>query len=311
MHISKKSSTFAPAIKTTVTFMNKKIVIPVIVVLVLGIAALLFLFLQQRQEMNEVVELMEYEKSELQEEYEDLAIQFDGYQNVSIQNDSLQDLLSREQQRVQDLLEELRITKATNARRIAELKKELATVRAVMVEYVRQIDSLNATNQRLTAENQQYKQNNRQLEQHNQQLAQTNTQLTETVWRASLLELTACNLTTLNKDDRKTRIVSQIRKLQFDYTIGKNITCDPGMKTLYVRLIDPDGNLLGEDSTKLFPFENSDIPYTMAQTFEYAGEEFFGTIYWTVGEAPETGYYNADFFADGNLIGSFPFQIKK
>lgn len=291
--------------------MNKKIVIPVIVVLVLGIAALLFLFLRQRQEMNEVVELMEYEKSELQEEYEDLAIQFDGYKNVSIQNDSLQDLLSREQQRVQDLLEELRITKATNAKRIAELKKELATVRAVMVEYVRQIDSLNATNQRLTAENQRYKQNNRQLEQHNQQLSQTNNQLTETVWRASLLELTECTLTTLNKNDRKTRIVSQIHKLQFDYTIGKNITCEPGLKTLYVRLIGPDGFLLGEDSTKLFPFENSEIPYTMAQTFEYAGEELFGTIYWAIDEAPETGYYNADFFADGNLIGSFPFQIKK
>ena len=280
--------------------MNKKVVIPIIIILILGIAALIFLNLRQRQEMNEVVELMEYEKSELQEEYEDLAIQFDGYQNMSIQNDSLQ-----------DLLEELRITKATNARRIAELKKELATVRAVMVEYVRQIDSLNATNQRLTAENQQYRQNNRQLAQHNEQLAQTNTQLTETVMRASMLELNNCALITLNKNDRKTRIVSQIRKWQFNYTIAKNITCDPGIKTLYVRLIDPNGNLLGEDTAKLFPFENSEIGYTMAQDFEYAGEEFSGTIYWALSEAPETGYYNADFFADGNLIGSFPFQIKK
>ena len=291
--------------------MNKKVVIPIIVVLVIGIGALVYLNFRQRQEMSEVVEMMEYEKSELQEEYEDLAIQFDGYQTMGIQNDSLQDLLSREQQRVQDLLEELRITKATNARRIAELKKELATVRAVMVEYVRQIDSLNATNQRLTAENRQYKQDNRQLEQHNEQLSQTNNRLTETVMRASMLELNACTLTTLNKNDRRTRIVSQIRKLQFDYTIAKNITCDPGIKTLYVRLIDPNGNLLGEDSTRLFPFENSEIGYTMAQEFEYAGAELNGTIYWGMEEAPETGYYNADFFADGNLIGSFPFQIKK
>ena len=126
-----------------------------------------------------------------------------------------------------------------------------------------------------------------------------------------MLELNNCTLITLNKNDRKTRIVSQIRKLQFDYTIGKNITCDPGMKTLYVRLIDPNGNLLGEDTTKLFPFENSEIGYTMAQDFEYAGDEFSATIYWSLSEAPETGYYNADFFADGNLIGSFPFQIKK
>ncbi len=138
--------------------MKKSVIIPVIVVLVLGIAVLLFLNFHQKKELNEMVEQMEFEKSELEDEYEDLALQFDGYQQMNIQNDSLQERLAQEQQRVQDLLEELRITKVTNARRIAELKKELATVRAVMKDYVRQIDSLNATNQRLTVENQQYRQ---------------------------------------------------------------------------------------------------------------------------------------------------------
>lgn len=291
--------------------MKKSVVITTVVLLVAGVIALLVLNYRQRKEMQEVVDLMEYEKTELQQEYEDLAIQFDGYQTITLQSDSLQELLSQEQQRVQDLLEELRVTKATNARRIAELKKELATVRAVMMDYVRQIDSLNVTNQRLTEENQQYRQNNRQLEQHNQQLEQHNTQLAETVTRASMLELSECALTTLNKNDRKTRIVSQISKLQFNYTIAKNITCTPGMKMLYVRLVAPDGELLGEDSTRLFAFENGNIPYTMAQEFEYAGEETQGTVYWALVSEAQTGYYNADFFVDGNLIGSFPFQIKK
>ena len=121
---------------------NKNQLIWIIVLLVI-IAGLVWWNLSQRHDLNEIVEQMTIEKEELQEEYEDLAIQFDGYQQMDIRNDSLQDLLSREQQRVQDLLEELRHTKASNARRIAELKKELATVRAVMKDYVRQIDSLN------------------------------------------------------------------------------------------------------------------------------------------------------------------------
>lgn len=224
--------------------MKKSVIIPVIVVLVLGIAVLLFLNFHQKKELNEMVEQMEFEKSELEDEYEDLALQFDGYQQMNIQNDSLQERLAQEQQRVQDLLEELRITKVTNARRIAELKKELATVRAVMKDYVRQIDSLNATNQRLTVENQQYRQENQQVKQQNDQLSSINNQLTETVSRASMLEIASCTVTTLNKHDRKTRVVSQIRKLQFDYTIAKNITCEPGIKTLYIRIIDPAGNLL-------------------------------------------------------------------
>lgn len=291
--------------------MKKSIVIPIIIVLALGVGVLLFLNLYQKKEMDAIVEQMEFEKSELEDEYEDLALQFDGYQQMDIKNDSLQERLAQEQQRVQDLLEELRITKVTNARRIAELKKELATVRAVMKDYVRQIDLLNATNQRLTVENQQYRRENQQVKQQNTQLTTMNTKLSETVSRASMLEVSACTLTTLNKRDHKTRIVSQIRKLQFDYTIAKNITCEPGMKTLYVRLVDPEGNILGEANNLLFHFENEDIPYTVSQEFEYAGEEYQGTIYWSLADEPQTGLYNADFFADGNLIGSIPFSIKK
>ena len=83
----------------------KKSYIIVLVLLVAAIIGLVIWNLSQRQELNEMVEQMTIEKEELQEEYEDLALQFDGYQQMDIRNDSLQDLLSREQQRVQDLLE--------------------------------------------------------------------------------------------------------------------------------------------------------------------------------------------------------------
>ena len=292
--------------------MKKTGIILIIIVLAAIIGVLAFLNLRQQQEMSELVEQMEIEKEELQEEYEDLAIQFDGYQTLDIRNDSLQDWLSREQQRVQDLLEELRQTKASNARRIAELKKELATVRAVMKDYVRQIDSLNATNARLTTENTQLTQVNTQLTTENTQLSQANTELTETVSRASMLEVATCSVSMLNKRDHKTKIVSQAYKLEFDFSIAKNITCTPGMKNLYVRIIDPEGTLLGEEPNHLFSFENLDIPYSVVKQFEYTGEAYDGVVYWPiVGDDVLYGFYTIDFFCDGNLIGSFPFQLKK
>ena len=293
--------------------MNKKTFWIIVIVLAVVIAALAVLFLTQRSQMNELVEQMAIEKEELQEEYEDLAIQFDGYQRMDIHNDSLQDLLSREQQRVQDLLEELRQTKASNARRIAELKKELATVRMVMQDYVRQVDSLNATNKRLTVENQKVRAENQQVRTRNEELTQANTVLTETVSRASMLEVTSCTPVTLNKNDKKTRMSSHIRKLQFDYVLAKNITCTPGWKELYARVMDPQGNLLGESEDKLFSFENQEIAYTLVQQLEYTGEAYNGTCYCPLGENEgiQSGFYTIDFFCDGNLIGSFPFQIKK
>jgi predicted nucleic acid-binding Zn-ribbon protein len=288
----------------------KIVVISVISALVLVVLGLVFMNLQQRTEIKEIVEQMEFEKEQLEDEYEELAIQFDGYQTPDIHNDSLVQLLSQEKQRVQDLLEELRITKVTNARRIAELKKELATVRQVMVTYVQQIDSLDRTNKALVKENQQVKQQYQEAARQAQQLEVERTQLAEVVTRASMLEINSFVVTALNKRDRKTTIFSHIMKLQFDYSVARNITCPPGMKTMYMRLTRPDGELMQKSMDDVFVFENAEIGYSVFKDFEYEGEEVSGTMYWLVEEILQEGVYNADFFVDGQLIGSFPFTLK-
>ena len=292
--------------------MKKKIIIPVLIILLAAVGALTYLYLNQKQEMVEMVEQMEFEKSELEDEYEDLAMQFDGYRTPDIHNDSLAQLLNQEQQRVRDLLEELRITKATNARRIAELKKELATVRSVMVSYVHQIDSLNQTNQRLTAENKQVREQYAVVQQQAEELQQVNTHLTEKVTRASMLEITVFEVTPLNKRDRKTSNLNNMQKIQFDFTIGKNVTCERGLKKVYMRIVRPDGELitLPNPAQRMFAFENSEIEYSLVKEFEYGGEAVNETLYWNVGEILYKGLYNADFFIDGALIASFPFELK-
>lgn len=294
---------------------NKKdpklvILIALIAALVAVSAFLVWMNIQQKTEIQEIVEQMEFEKEQLEDEYEELAIQFDGYQTPDIHNDSLVELLSQEKQRVQDLLEELRITKVTNARRIAELKKELATVRQVMVGYVHQIDSLDRTNKQLVAENQQVKKQYQEVARQAQQLEEERTQLAEVVSRASMLEISHFQMTPLNKRDRKTTIYNQIQKLQFDYTIARNITNKPGLKTLYLRITRPDGEIMQKSVNDMFKFENSEIAYSVSKDFEYEGEEIAGAMYWMVEEILQIGWYNADFFVDGELIGSFPFQIK-
>lgn len=291
--------------------MNKKLIIIISIVVAGIIATLLYLYFHQREQMQEMVEELEFEKEAIQDEYEDLAIQFDGYQQLDIHNDSLQEQLAKEQQRVRDLLEELRITKATNARRIAALKKELATVRAVMVTYVHQIDSLNHTNQQLTEENQQYRVRNQEITQANTQLTQVNTQLTQVVTRAAMLEVGDFECIPLNKRDRKTSYFSQIQKLQFNYAIQKNITCEPGNKTVYMVLRRPDGEVMQKRPEQLFNYENGQVPYSIRQSVEYAGETLAQTMYWQVEEILQQGTYTAEFFIDGNLCGSFAFQLDK
>ena len=287
------------------------IILAAVVVALVAVAVLLFLKNKEQQvEISEITEQMAFEKEMLEDEFQDFASQFDGYQIPEIHNDSLVELLVKEKQRVQDLLEELRITKATDARRIAQLKKELATVRAVMVTYVQQIDSLDRTNKQLVEENKQVKQQYHVVSREAAQLKQERTELSEKVTRAQMLDMSHFAFTPLNKRDRKAKAFAQIMKLQFDYTIAKNVTTEPGMKTIYLRITRPDGDVMQKSSGNIFPFENKNIAYSISKSFEYSGEAVSGTMYWTVEEILQEGSYTADFFVDGNLIGSYPFTMK-
>ncbi len=283
--------------------------IAVVVVLATALVWLIVLNNRKAQDIQAMSEMMEFEKEQLEEEYEDLAMQYDGYQ-INISNDSLADLLMQEKQRVQDLLEELRITKTTDGKKIAELKKELATVRAVMKGYVAQIDSLDRQNKQLVKENRQVREQYRDVTQQNETLRQETTRLAEVVSRASMLEVGTMNVITLNKRDRKTGFFNAIQKLQFDFTVLKNITCERGEKVVYMQLRRPDGELMLKSEDNLFHFESADIPYSLKKDFVYEGDEILLTVYWQVEEILQKGLYTADFFIDGNMVGSFPFTLK-
>ncbi|MEI6754561.1 MAG: hypothetical protein WCK78_15515 [Paludibacter sp.] len=281
-----------------------------VIVIVLGFTA--FYFMHQAKdkelEMEQMTQMMNFEKEQVQKEYANLNQEFEGY-TTNIKNDSLVKLLQDQKSKVQQLLEELRVTKATNAKRIAELRKELATVRQVMIQYVNQIDSLNSVNKVLKTENVEVHRKFKAATETVKELSKEKENLNQVVTRASILELTNFRMTALNSSGKKTGWFSQTATLQFNYTITKNITSTPGEKTLYLRITRPDDDVLTKGNT--FRFENKNITYSSMKKFEYSGEELTDVIYWKVGEILPKGTYRADFFVDGYRIGSFTFVFEK
>lgn len=295
-------------------FKTRNLVIIILALVILALVGIGYYFYndskQKEIELTEVIEMMTQEKDRVEDEYVDLTYQFDGYTST-IRNDSLLKLLDSEKSRVQDLLDELRTTKATNARKIQQLKDELASVRKIMMHLVTQIDSLNTENTFLKNENFQIKMKYEASSQKVDVLSKEKENLHEVVTRASKLEVTEFNVTTLNDRNRKTSIFSRIATLQFDYTIAKNITAEPGKKVLYVRITRPDGELLTKNTDNLFAFENKRIAYSAKKDYEYGSEAIQDIIYWQVEEILHVGTYRVDFFTDGDLIGSYTFVLKK
>jgi len=288
------------------------ITIAAVIVAILGIAVIYFVRKsnQKDAEMAEIVEQMNFEKQQVEKEYSNLNQEFSGYTS-NIKNDSLVKLLDNQKTKVQQLLDELRVTKSTNARRIAQLKQELATVRMVMIQYVNQIDSLNSANKMLRNENVEVHKKYQAATETVQQLSKDKESLNQVVNRASIMEVTNFSMTPLNSKGKKTGWFTQTANLQFSYTVSKNVTAQPGDKTIYLRITRPDGEVLTKSPNNVFTFENKEIAYSATKNFEFTGDAKNDVIFWKIGEILPKGMYRAEFFIDGNRVGSFSFKFEK
>lgn len=289
------------------------LVIALVIAIAILLGAIVYLISKNREtadEMSEMVELMNYEKEQLEDEYNNMSLEIEGV-SMKINNDSILTLLDKEQKRVQLLLEELRSVKATNARRISELKAELASVRKVLVYYVAQVDSLSAVNIQLKEENLIVHQRFQEATEEAKVLAEEKEALTHKVTIASQLDATNISVEVQNERGRKAKSVRKAAVIAVNYTIAKNITATPGNKIIYMRITTPDDTVLYKNASDKFEFEDSEILFSSSKKFEYTGEEMSDTIYYTITETLWEGEYRVDLFVDAHLIGSQTFKLAK
>lgn len=292
--------------------MNKKIIysiVGIVIVAVLAAMAYLIYSLNKSNEENkQMLELAEMDKREMENEYESFARQYNEMK-TQINNDSLMAQLELEQQRTQELLEELRRTKSNDAAEIARLKKELATMRQVLKSFVAEIDSLNRLNTQLTNENENLRQQQVVQQQQITNLSSEKASLTDKVEIASQLDATAVHISALNKRQKAAKKIADVKTIQVSFNIARNVTAAAGARTIYVRIVKPTGDAVNGGGT--FAYENRNLEYAMRKDIEYNGEETPVTVYWNVTEMLVAGQYRVQIFADGKNIGGGSISFEK
>ena len=290
--------------------MNQKtLFITAVAVLIVAIFGVTYLLFTEKQTNRELVQEFQLDKEDLENEYTHFVKQYDELK-MTVSNDSLSQLLEQEQLKTQRLLEELRTVKSSNAMEIRRLKKELATLRKVMVGYINQIDSLN----KLTAQQKKViddvtKKYNRASQQINT-LAEEKKNLDKKVTLAAQLDATHIRIEPRNKRGKVARKVKDVVKLAISFTIVKNITAENGERTLYIRIAKPDNDVLTKNPANTFTYENRSLAYSIKKYIEYNGEEQNVNVFWDVEEFLYAGDYRVDIFDGGNLIGSQTFSMK-
>ena len=208
-------------------------------------------------------------------------------------------------------MEELRTVKSTNAKEIARLKKELATLRKIMRNYVIQIDSLNRANEQLKVEKNEAVKKYRQASTTAASLKREKEKLTERVTLASKLDATSISVTPVNSRGKLAKRIKKMEQFVINFKIAKNVTAPVGEKVVYVRIMKPDDDILVKSRGDVFTFEGKDINYSIKKMIEYEGEEVPVTMYWNIEEFLSPGTYRVDIFADGNLIGQRSFTLEE
>ena len=289
--------------------MNKKsLLIAAVAVLVIAIIGITYLLFTEKKANRELVQEFQLDKEDLENEYSQFVQKYDELK-FTVTNDSLALLLEQEQLKTQRLLEELRTVKSSNATEIRRLKKELATLRKILVGYVNQIDSLDRINKRqqqvIADVTQKYNTTSQQIS----TLSKEKENLDKKVTLAAQLDVTNIRIEPRNKRGKVAKKVKDIVKLAISFTVVKNITAENGERTIYIRITKPDNDALTKSASNTFSYENRTLTYSIKKYIEYNGEEQNVNVFWDVEEFLYAGNYRLDIFEGGNLIGSQKFTL--
>ncbi|NDW09862.1 hypothetical protein [Dysgonomonas sp. 520] len=289
----------------------KYVLIVAIILLLAGLGVAAYFILQQKTQLEENQEIIEFSRQQIEDEYKNLDAEYEELK-IDIRNDSLLHQLENEQTKVQRLMEEIKkleATKSSDAKEIKRLKDELTTLRSVLRSYVAQIDSLNRINQQLTQEKleitNKYQETSRALN----QVSQEKSNLSEKVTLAAKLDATNISVRATNAKGKDQKNIKKIEQFVVSFLITKNITAEPGERNIYVRIMKPDDSVLTKSASNTFAYENRQVNYSMKRLVEYTGEETSVVMYWKVEEFLMPGTYRVDIFADGNRIGSSRFTL--
>ena len=289
--------------------MNKKsLLIAAVAVLVIAIIGITYLLFTEKKANRELVQEFQLDKEDLENEYSQFVQKYDELK-FTVTNDSLALLLEQEQLKTQRLLEELRTVKSSNATEIRRLKKELATLRKILVGYVNQIDSLDRINKRqqqvIADVTQKYNTASQQIS----TLSKEKENLDKKATLAAQLDVTNIRIEPRNKRGKVAKKVKDIVKLAISFTVVKNITAENGERTIYIRITKPDNDALTKSASNTFSYENRTLTYSIKKYIEYNGEEQNVNVFWDVEEFLYAGNYRLDIFEGGNLIGSQKFTL--
>ena len=306
----------------------------IIIILLLLAGGLLGWKLSER---NEMINICENERDELTLEMEglnemmydqglevgeDVALNLQNmltmYDQMEVDNTDMGDSIQAQKDKIQNLIVELEDAKGDKsyyASKVYKLQKETATLRSIMKDYIRTIDSLNVANGVLT-ESLDATLNDLESTQSNlNNVTEERDVLSDKVNKGSKLVATGFTSTGIKekssgsyKETTKARGASHIRSC---FTLGDNAIATAGNRDVYMRVVTPTGTVLNSGQSNSFTTEGGQsLLYSDKKTINYQNQTTDVCVFYKLVDEVDKGNYTAQIYCDGVMIGSDNFVLK-
>lgn len=275
----------------------------------------------QARLQNEELKL-ENEQLGLTKEYDAVNAEFKLYEDqaVKLANDTILTKYNAAKAKIEQLLAELKAEKGKPhidsgklqeaRKKIAALEGEVKTLKGLLRNYIAQIDSLSKENAGLRDAIAEVRTQNDELTTKVEAETQRAENLSQRMVLAEKLNVTGVSLQALKKNGKAEGNVTKAKQLMVSFTISQNNSTPVGNKTIYMRLTNPEGQLLGNGGS--FAMDGSHVACSAKKTVEYSGDEISGIhMYWDVNTTLTPGDYTVELFTDGYRLCSRHFTLKK
>lgn len=282
----------------------KIIVIALSAVAAILLGVLIYIWIDR----NALIDDLTIEKDQLTEQLGELQL---DYQNLSSNNDSLNVELAREREKVDQLLDRVKKTEATNRAKIRQYEKELGTLRSIMKHYIVQIDSLNTLNTELRKDAAMAREQAKKSQAKYDELSKTTDEYAKQIEKGAVVKGRGVMMTAINSSNKETDRSSRVEKLKTCLNLVENALAERGPRQVYIRVKGPDGILMTGDQQQIFEVSGEQMIYSASREVDYQGSEVEVCIYFDNGGAPFVkGVYTVDAYTADGKLGSADILLK-
>jgi regulator of replication initiation timing len=223
--------------------------------------------------------------------------------------------------RINVLQQQLRKGKLTQ-KELDQAKEDINQLKYSVTNYEAQIADLTKKNQALTVERDTLKTNLATSKSNLDQEVKKDTDLTkQNADKAAKLKIaSAIKTATVNIVAYKvrgsgkeidTKRSAAAKKIKINFNVATNDVAEKGMHDIYVRVVDPTGNLITESDSGNFNADGQDLQFTYKSSIDFKNDNGVNyTIDWVNPVAFQKGTYTVLLYADGYTMGKSSFDLK-